>query len=426
MEREFAKFIYFICLLSITLFLLLEVIQFTSNQTQKTYNLKFTPPLKGTEILLEAEQKGGLKRGIWALDLGTEKARFLIPNGSRPVWSPQRNYFAYQDYLHPSFINVVDKAGKVIDKLEIHAANIQLTGWRDEKWLLITAICSFPKKDYFSAYYQTICFNYSPLDISEIFPGHHAGNPSISPDGKHIAFEVFKFAPGVGKLNSKIAVADLEEKIEYVDIEEEEKIWYKVPCLSLEAQNIRRLTALPLNILEINPKWSPDGNKIAFEVVDPRSGNCIAHVVNSDGTGLKGLEFKGGKGEERPHLEEGLIMEGFKDHSLQVLGWVSSNHIAVIDSRYPFVDHIWIVDLNLGRPSACLLPSNQGEGIKFILLSKKQLAWLETLGDGNLLFKVSLFDLVLPQKQEKMRWILDSDGRWIFPKEDLIVYWASW
>lgn len=83
MEREFAKFIYFICLLSITLFLLLEVIQFTSNQTQKTYNLKFTPPLKGTEILLEAEQKGGLKRGIWALDLGTEKARFLIPNGSR-------------------------------------------------------------------------------------------------------------------------------------------------------------------------------------------------------------------------------------------------------------------------------------------------------------------------------------------------------
>jgi len=51
------------------------------------------------------------------------------------------------------------------------------------------------------------------VDISDYFPKHYIGNPTISFDGKYIVFEAFRYIPGIGKINSKLVLAELYERI---------------------------------------------------------------------------------------------------------------------------------------------------------------------------------------------------------------------
>ncbi|MCS7278374.1 MAG: hypothetical protein NZ531_05980 [Aquificaceae bacterium] len=445
------KFAYCLTLL-VSSFVL--IVQIATSQSMKVRRLKFSPPLKGTEILLEADlpKSQQRRRGIWALDPKTGKVRFLIPNGNRPIWSPKRNYFAYQEY---NFVKVIDKKGEFEAILFPDIEDGQLVGWgHNEQWVLymepmFQRIEEEPFENF--VYLQTIHFaHFNPkepslsnrgiLDVSEVFPLHHVGNVSISSNGKYIAFEVFKYVPGIGKLNSKIAMAELVKENG-----------------ALLAKNIRRLTSLPLELMEINPKWSSNSKQIAFEIVDPQKGNRIAHVINLDGTGLKGLRlyreeiYRHVKGKEKLlRVEEGLVTESYMNHDLRILDWLPDNRLVVVESKFKLTRHVsrlddrftecmgvWIVDFERRHPSLFIYDFHLFAGLgedKFLLLSpdKKRLVG----GDGvdDFLLSITLLDIPEPQNKDAMQILHSYKAILKRPphlepiplSNHLAVYWMNW
>lgn len=431
--------------------LFMLMVQIATSQSPKARLLKFSPPLKGTEILLEADQpKSELRRrGIWALDPETDKARFLIPNGSRPIWSPKRNYFAYRKY---NFIHVVDVKGRIDAETEPgRAGDGELLGWgHNERWILyIAPVCRRIGWELLGnfVYLQTIKFaRFNPkkpymedggiVNVWEKFPLHHVGNASISPDGKYIAFEVFKYASGVGKLNSKIALAELREENG-----------------ALLVKNIRRLTSLPMELMEINPKWSPDNKRIAFDVVNPGNGSRIAHVINLDGSELRGLRlyqeeiYPRVKGKEKLlRVEEGLVRESLMNKDLRVLDWLPDNRLAVVESKFILTRHVdrlddrfgdcegvWVVDFEKRHPPL-LIPCLMGLGeIKFLFLSpdKKRLAIAG--GVDEFIIFIELIDIPDPQNKGAMSIIHPHRATLKFPFSrrylssfESTVYWINW
>jgi hypothetical protein len=461
---KFASFTFYCAFM--TLIILLWIIHSIASQSKEPHHPKFDPPLKGTEILLEADiEKSKLRRrGIWALDPMTGKTRFLIPNGSRPFWSPKRNYFSYQDHNH---IKIVNKKGKIQASFcSIHTDGY-LAGWgHNEKWIIYIAPCSSStflpsKEDPYEefGYFQTIYFlSWNPLKLSlveagavdltnwfSMHPLHHIGTPSISPDGKQIVFEVFKYAPGIGKFYSKIFVADLVES-------------ERVGNTYLLVKNIRRLTRLPEEIMEINPRWSPDGNQIAFEIVTPQKGNLVTHIINREGNELKGLrlyleeiKITTDRGSFRAketllEIKYGLVTECYLNHSLRVVGWLSKNRIVVADleyklTRYPdLIDYsfnglrsVWIVDLEQKHPPVLLLVTGPGsltgQG-RFLCLSKNRLVLTSMVDD----FLIALDLYEIPEYYDKALQIIHKHKsiikqlfhHFLKPNRSLVVYWMNW
>lgn len=448
---QFIKFAFYLALLVSSSAWLT---QFTASQSQTIRRPKFSAPLKGTEILLEADQieSKQKRRGIWALEPRTGKARFLIPNGTRPFWSPKRNYIAYQEHNE---IKVVDKTGRIeVSATPVFFEGGQLIGWgHNEEFILYTA----------PGLTGGFCFlRFNPkepslteagfVDPSEHFPGHHFGNPAISPDGKYIVFEAFRYAPGIGKVSSKLVIAELTVITRRISelLEPDELARKKSYSVEIDVKNVRRLTSLPMEFMEVNPQWSPDGRKIAFEIVGPQKVNRIVHVINLDGSGLKGLHLRiekvkkiisGNTYHEEEVLlrvQEGLVtdMETYKDHDFKVIGWLSNSQIVVAQSivdltRYinPMNEPITgllaleIVDVEQRHPP--ILTLFTGRISKFLCLSpwKKQFVWGE--GFDDFLTSVYLFDIPKPQKTEQPYIQLPLPEPIRLPKS-LAVYWANW
>lgn len=438
-NEQFAKFACFLSLL-ISLFAWLD--QFTTSQSQIPPRPKFSPPLKGTEILLEADQPESKqrRRGIWAMDPKTGKVRFLIPNGSRPFWSPKRNYIAYQKYNE---IKVIDKAGRFeVSCSPVFFEKGQLVGWGHNEELLLYITPNFhlgflrfnPKK--------TSLTEAGFVDISDYFPKHYIGNPTISFDGKYIVFEAFRYIPGIGKINSKLVLAELYERISSYVIIGGFLEKFSDLDIDLDIKNIRRLTSLPMEFIEINPQWSPDNKKIAFEVVGLNKSNRIAHIINLDGSGLKGFKLYIGhlrdKEEALIKIQEGLVteMEVYDDHELRVIGWLSSSRIAIAESIFElnrYADRmnelvaglvaVRVVDIEQTHPFVDFLTT--GRNSKFLQISpnKKQLV----LGEGfdDFLTSVYLFDI--PETQNINQLYLEFPLPEPVPlSKPLAVYWANW
>ncbi len=418
----------------------------------------FKPPLKGTEILLEATQRvnsigrGGTwekkkeQRGIWALDPDTGKIRLLIPDGEHPIWEPQHNYFAYRkgdnifitprsgayeervmwigerwhstltfpfDLLEP--VGWIPNHGVLLflgpsKQLVRSPGSIECQGDSTPSFQGISAARLIPLKTHLEAlkYRSRRWSAYAwHLDTSKAFPFHHCGNPSASPDGKHIVFEVFRYAPGIGKLSSKIAIAEIK--------------WMEKKSRPAELENVRRLTQLPEDLLEVNPRWSPDGKMIAFDVIDPKDASRTPHVIRIDGTGLKGWKLsRDDLGREHIRLQDGLTKTEHEDE-VRVLDWLADGRLVLVQAKPAsiialtdrLVDMVWVVDLQHRHPplriqrpkDVFFAPYIKHYALLALSPTRRQLAWIDSLAYPTrsiVADEILIFDIPAPEDREAL------------------------
>ena len=252
------------------------------------------------DILLEAETPNS-PRGIYVVHFLERKSspqeihaevRLLIPRGQRPRWSPRRQYILYEC---DGRIHVLErKTGKIVSQRGL-MRGYPVYGWGpDDNKILLGSDRYIETQGKFTRTVLgfRVAWKDDRDDWTEDNLGdtigfavygitfHHSkladlwlGNPTLSPDGKRCAFEAYRLVSDYGRSYSKIYT------IEWVEPPKKSK--------DMEYLPIQRLTNLPDDLLEVNPKWSPDGKWIAFEVINPKALSHQVYIASPDGSIVK-------------------------------------------------------------------------------------------------------------------------------------------
>ncbi len=113
--------------------------------------------------------------------------------------------------------------------------------------------------------------------------------PAISPDGKKLAFVSFRSDPEGDIFVMNIKSADL--------IKSQEQSITSLSSLDNQAENISQErdsgSGVIINIKDVNPVWSPDGNDIVYS--SSKGGTANLWIMKQDGSDKKRITEKGGQ-----------------------------------------------------------------------------------------------------------------------------------
>jgi TolB protein len=142
---------------------------------------------------------------------------------------------------------------------------------------------------------------------------HHSISlsPAWSPNGKTVSYTSFAYHPGIHSRNPDLFTYDVftgkrflvssrtginsgstfspDGNSIYLTISKGEGP--DIYRMTLEGDDLTRITNGPHGSLNVEPNISPDGNKVAFS--SDRSGNPMIYVMNTDGTNIKRITFAG-------------------------------------------------------------------------------------------------------------------------------------
>jgi len=352
-------------------------------QTKKESIYKQRFEINPFDILLETECLNGL-RGIYTVhfirninnsdDNILAKVKLVIPNGSRPRWSPQHNYILYEKH---GWIGVMDRRGKTI---EGWVGGYPVYGWGpDENAILIGA-----KKYHQEAFtFEGLGFKTlwkEPWDSWEkwkemfisptigiptqygiTFPHPKLpdalwlGSPTMSPDWKMHAFEGYRPVSNYGRNYSKIYVVKWVEPPQY----SKDHSW--LPAW--------RLTTLPDDLLEVNPQFSPDGKWIAFEVIDPKAPTHRVYLATPDGKVIRPIPLPFSKNGEFDSKIPMFKKQYYEKVRYKIVKWIDKEKLIIRLEPTTFIgrtegnDNIefWLVDIKKNDDSKLIIvESNVG------------------------------------------------------------------
>lgn len=288
-------------------------------------------PLTGQEILLEiADPRGTLSPGIYAFDPSTltpgiggmpddpdASLRLLVKQGQRPVWSPHHKRFAY---LFNGQLWLADLTGNKVavspapperylkpDKGAVSWAwdgtvfySLHSSGW-GSKVHIGSRMEEFPLKDLQVEFPMIFSNNFFP-----VVPLKHrigvgvekkwsdtltTNEATFSPDGRYIATEVYSSAPmDVKRDESRIQVYRLysgtgDETKDKPKFKEAQEWFATFGGYSFPYGSGRRLTTNnEESVTELRPRWSPNGQWIAYTLLDVKKEVMVPVVVRADGS----------------------------------------------------------------------------------------------------------------------------------------------
>ncbi len=252
-------------------------------------------------IAFASERDGNEEIYVMDSDGGNQRNVTCNPASDfSPAWSLDGKKIAFSSSRDGNEeIYVMDSDGYNVERLTYNLDWDMNPAWSpDGKKIAFSSIRDNEWDIYVMNIEEGTTKNLTKASESNLQPHPSYLRPTWSPDGKKIAFEVFKIYPDIYVMDSDGSnprnVTDYPiwdsqpawspdgKKIAFVSLRDGN---YEVYVIDVDGLGVKKLTDDPA--LDERPAWSPDGKKIAF--VSTRDGNCDIYVMNYDGSEVKRL-----------------------------------------------------------------------------------------------------------------------------------------